>query len=154
MGVPNTNTFNMQNVSSTVDPSKSQLTQLIEVANAQSPSLWDPAYSGSKNSLLNFRNYDGGGTDYYPIILSPATFPVAEDFTVFTTRNPITGLVTNDVLFYWTDDDGYTPYPGAGSTYSYFIFNQGTFFGCTSASCPNISVSSSGVVTTNGCQCP
>ena len=151
MAVPNTNTFNMQNVSSTVDPSKSQLTQLIDVANAQSPSLWDPAYSGSKNSLLNFRNYDGGG--YYPITLSPATFPVVEDVTVFTVRNPITGLVTNDVLFDWEDGE-YVPWTGGSSTYSYFIFNQGTFFGCTSASCPNISVSSSGVVTTNGCQCP
>tara|TARA_B110000977_G_scaffold52994_1_gene71997 strand:+ start:153 stop:602 length:450 start_codon:yes stop_codon:yes gene_type:complete len=57
MGVPNTTTFSMQDVSNTVDPSKSQLTQLITVANAQSTSLWDATYSGSKNSLLNFRNY-------------------------------------------------------------------------------------------------
>tara|TARA_R110000850_G_scaffold203429_1_gene329748 strand:+ start:484 stop:915 length:432 start_codon:yes stop_codon:yes gene_type:complete len=62
MAVPNTNTFNMRDVSNTVDPSKSQLTQLITVANAQSTSLWDATYSGSKNSLLNFRNYGSATT--------------------------------------------------------------------------------------------
>ena len=59
---------------------------------------------------------------------------------------------------YPTVNDGCTPNPvdwtGASQTYSYWIFSQGTFFGCTSADCPSISVSSSGVVTTNGCQCP
>ena len=75
------------------------------------------------------------------------------DVTVFTTRNPITGLVTNDVLYDFVSGS-YTAWTGASQTYSYWIFNQGTFFGCTSNNCPNISVSSSGVVTTNGCQCP
>ena len=75
------------------------------------------------------------------------------DVTVFTTRNPITGLVTNDVLYDFVNGS-YTAWTGASQTYSYWIFGQGTFFGCTSSNCPNISVSSSGVVTTNGCQCP
>ena len=75
------------------------------------------------------------------------------EVTVFTTRNPITGLVTNDVLYDFVSGS-YTAWTGASQTYSYWIFNQGTFFGCTSANCPSISVSSSGVVTTNGCQCP
>tara|TARA_R110002124_G_C8646748_1_gene488848 strand:- start:62 stop:616 length:555 start_codon:yes stop_codon:yes gene_type:complete len=75
MGVPNTTTFSMQDVSSTVDPSKTQLTQLIEVANAQSPSLWDPAYSGSKNSLLNFRNYDAGVSNLLTVTATSSGFP-------------------------------------------------------------------------------
>lgn len=59
MAVPDTTTFNMQDVANAVDPSKTSFTDLITVANNQSPSKWDPAYSGAKNALLNFRNYDG-----------------------------------------------------------------------------------------------
>ena len=59
MAVPDTTTFNMQDVANAVDPSKASFTDLITVANTQSPSKWDPAYSGSKDALLNFRNYDG-----------------------------------------------------------------------------------------------
>jgi hypothetical protein len=59
MGVPNTTTFSMQDVADFIDPPTStpSLSQLITDANSENPSLWDPTYSGSKNSLLNFRNY-------------------------------------------------------------------------------------------------
>lgn len=60
MAVPNTSTFNLQNVQTEVDPSKDDLIDLITVANAQNG--WDASYSGSKNSLLNFRNYQAGPT--------------------------------------------------------------------------------------------
>ena len=90
---------------------------------------------------------------YYQITLTLAQSGNAQQITVFTTRNPITGLVTNDVLYDYVNGS-YTAWAGASQTYSYWIFDQGTFFGCTSSNCPNISVSSSGVVTTNGCQCP
>ncbi len=90
---------------------------------------------------------------YYQITLTLAESGNTQQVTVFTTRNPITGLVTNDVLYDYVNGS-YTAWTGASQTYSYWIFGQGTFFGCTSSSCPNISVSSSGVVTTNGCQCP
>jgi|TARA_R110000823_G_scaffold7338_1_gene26849 hypothetical protein len=90
---------------------------------------------------------------YYQITLTLAESGNEQEITVFTTRNPITGLVTNDVLYVFVSGS-YTAWTGASQTYSYWIFNQGTFFGCTSANCPSISVSSSGVVTTNGCQCP
>jgi len=90
---------------------------------------------------------------YYQITLTLAQSGNAQQITVFTTRNPITGLVTNDVLYDYVNGS-YTAWTGASQTYSYWIFDQGTFFGCTSSNCPNISVSSSGVVTTNGCQCP
>jgi len=90
---------------------------------------------------------------YYQITLTLAESGNQKEYTVFTTRNPNTGLVTNDVLYDFVSGS-YTAWTGASQTYSYWIFNQGTFFGCTSANCPSISVSSSGVVTTNGCQCP
>ncbi len=89
---------------------------------------------------------------YYQITLTLASSP-NPTVTVFTTRNPITGLVANDVLYDYVNGS-YTAWTGASQTYSYWIFGQGTFFGCTSNNCPNISVSSSGVVTVNGCQCP
>ena len=96
----------------------------------------------------------GGTSSFYAITLTLADNPGTNpEVTVYTTRNPITGLVTNDVLYYYIDEV-YVAWTGASQTYSYWIYNQGTFFGCTSVSCPNISVSSSGVVTTNGCQCP
>ena len=90
---------------------------------------------------------------YYQITLYEADYPAPPPITVFTTRNPITGLVTNDVLYDYVNGS-YTAWTGASQTNSYWIFGQGTFFGCTSSDCPNISVNSSGVVTTNGCQCP
>ena len=90
---------------------------------------------------------------YYQITLREADYPAPPPVTVFTTRNPITGLVTNDVLYDYVNGS-YTAWTGASQTNSYWIFGQGTFFGCTSSECPNISVNSSGVVTANGCQCP
>lgn len=90
---------------------------------------------------------------YFQITLTLGQTGPVQEVTVFTTRNPITGLVTNDVLYDFVNGS-YTAWTGASQTYSYWIFDQGTFFGCTSNNCPNISVSSSGVVTTNGCQCP
>ncbi len=90
---------------------------------------------------------------YYQITLYEADYPAPPPVTVYTTRNPITGLVTNDVLYDYVNGS-YTAWTGASQTNSYWIFGQGTFFGCTSSDCPNISVNSSGVVTTNGCQCP
>ena len=89
---------------------------------------------------------------YYQITLTEA-WAEGGDVTVFTTRNPITGLVTNDVLYDHVNGS-YVAWTGASQTYSYWIYNQGTFFGCTSNTCPNITVSSTGVVTTHGCICP
>lgn len=55
MAVPDTNTFSFNDVKSNVTGSPDDLVQAF--ANA-TPALFDPAYSGSKDSLLNFRNYD------------------------------------------------------------------------------------------------
>ena len=56
MGVPNTTTFTLQNVVDVVDNDDN----LVGVFNDAVASKFDSAYSGAKNNLLNFRNYDGG----------------------------------------------------------------------------------------------
>lgn len=89
---------------------------------------------------------------YHQITLTAATTP-GYNVTVFTTRSPINGLVTNDVLYTYASGS-YTAWTGASQTHSYWIWSQGTFFGVIQSLCPNISVNSSGVVTTNGSQCP
>ena len=56
MGVPNTTTFTLQNVVDTVNPTTDDLVDSFADAVA---SKFDDSYEGSKNQLLNFRNYDG-----------------------------------------------------------------------------------------------
>ena len=54
MAIPDTNTFNLQNVVNEVAPISSDLSASFLAA---IPAYFDSNYSGSKNSLLNFRNY-------------------------------------------------------------------------------------------------
>ena len=54
MGVPNTTTFELQDVVDTVNPTTDDLVDCFADAIA---SLFDSSYEGSKNQLLNFRNY-------------------------------------------------------------------------------------------------
>jgi hypothetical protein len=54
MAVPDTNTFTLQNVVDEVNPTTNDLADCFADAN---PLYFDPTYEGSKNSLLNFRNY-------------------------------------------------------------------------------------------------
>ena len=56
MGVPNTTTFTLQNVVDVVNPTTDDLVDSFADAVA---SKFDSNYEGSKNQLLNFRNYDG-----------------------------------------------------------------------------------------------
>jgi murein DD-endopeptidase MepM/ murein hydrolase activator NlpD len=54
MAVPDTNTFTLQNVVTEVNPTTDDLVDCFADAVANK---FDSNYSGSKNSLLNFRNY-------------------------------------------------------------------------------------------------
>lgn len=54
MPVPNTTTFTLQSVTSSLGLGTSNLAQCVTSENAKGG--WDATYSGSKNSLLNFRN--------------------------------------------------------------------------------------------------
>ena len=55
MGVPNTTTFDLQTVVNVVNPTTDDLVDCFADAVA---SKFDSSYSGSKDQLLNFRNYD------------------------------------------------------------------------------------------------
>ena len=56
MAVPNTTTFTLQNVVDEVNPTTDDLVDCFADATSSS---FDSNYSGSKNNLLNFRNYWG-----------------------------------------------------------------------------------------------
>ena len=53
MGVPNTTTFTLQNVVDEIDNDDN----LVGCFNDATASYFDSSYEGSKNQLLNFRNY-------------------------------------------------------------------------------------------------
>jgi len=55
MAVPNTSTFSLQDVQTELGGVNDDLIECFSNANA---SGFDPTYEGSKNSLLNFRNYN------------------------------------------------------------------------------------------------
>jgi len=57
MAVPDTTTFTLQNVVDEVNPTTDDLVDCFSDAVS---SNFDPAYSGSKDNLLNFRNYNSG----------------------------------------------------------------------------------------------
>ena len=54
MGVPNTTTFELQDVVDEVNPTTDDL---VDCFNDATASYFDSTYEGSKNQLLNFRNY-------------------------------------------------------------------------------------------------
>ena len=54
MGVPNTTTFEIQDVVNEINPTTDDLVDCFNDANAN---YFDSSYEGSKNQLLNFRNY-------------------------------------------------------------------------------------------------
>ncbi len=54
MGVPNTTTFELQDVVDEINPTTDDLVDCFSDATA---SYFDSSYEGSKNQLLNFRNY-------------------------------------------------------------------------------------------------
>jgi len=56
MGVPNTTTFTLQNVVDEIDNDDN----LVGCFNDAIASYFDSSYEGSKNQLLNFRNYGSG----------------------------------------------------------------------------------------------
>ena len=56
MSVPNTNTFTLQNVVDEIDPDDTDLVGCFDDATAGD---FDIKFSGSKDELLNFRNYGG-----------------------------------------------------------------------------------------------
>ena len=68
MAIPDTPTgWGLAEVISEVSPATSDLVACFAAAD---PAQFDPAYEGSKNSLLNFRNYGNQGVPTQAIALS------------------------------------------------------------------------------------
>lgn len=72
MAVPNTTTFDLQTVVNVVNPTSDDLTDCFADAIANK---FDPAYSGGKNNLLNFRNYDAGISNTLVVETTSSGFP-------------------------------------------------------------------------------
>lgn len=149
MAVPNTTTFTLDDVRLEVDPSKNNLNDLITVANAQNPSEWDSDYEGSKNSLLNFRNYG-----------AEPTFTAFQMTTQKYFNEQNINCSDNTYTTYW--HDGANPNPEVGDT----IYedsagttpHNGLFFGndawrVLAGYAISVAVSSTGLVTGVSYEC-
>ena len=93
MSVPNTTTFDLEDVVNEVNPTTDDLVDCFADANDD---FFDPTYEGSKNSLLNFRNYNA----YYEGIL----YIVDKDYV--DSSEPWSDITNQGVTT--TNNDGYT----------------------------------------------
>ncbi len=108
MSVPNTNSFTLQNVVDTVDPTTNDLVDSFADAVA---SKFDSTYEGSKNQLLNFRNYDSSSNTSFlgSVTASNNVCSLTMNITYYhngSGNNPAIG----DTVY--TDSGGTTPYQG------------------------------------------
>lgn len=103
MAVPNTTTFNLINV---IDAITGSQDDLVECFAESTPTAFNPAYSGSKNSLLNFRDYNEtvyvlsispsfhyatGEASSFTIAISTALSWSSSDSAIWISRSPSTG---------------------------------------------------------------
>lgn len=107
MGVPNTNSFTLQNVVDVIDNDDN----LVGCFNDAVASKFDSNYSGSKNNLLNFRNYDSSSNTAFlgSVTASNNVCSLTMNITYYyngSGNNPAIG----DTVY--TDSGGTTPYQG------------------------------------------
>ena len=137
MAVPDTNTFTLQDVVTEVNPTTDDLVDCFADAVA---SKFDSNYSGSKNSLLNFRNYGAVTlTTFHLTVNTPkSTFActVTANNVAYHDGDPNTIAAVGDTVY--SDLAGTTTYPAG--TYGQ-TFYSGGYVGS------RIVVDSSGVVT-------
>ncbi len=74
MAVPNTNTFSLSDVITEIGGGVDSLADCFSNSNSLG---FDPAYSGGKNSLLNFRNYSDT-PDMQNVVLSKSNSSFAD----------------------------------------------------------------------------
>ena len=105
MGVPDTTTFTLQNVVDVVDNDDN----LVGVFNDAVASKFDPAYSGVKNNLLNFRNYDSSSnTSFLGSVASNINVCVLTMNITYYHNGSGTNPAVGDTVY--TDSGGTTPY--------------------------------------------
>jgi len=137
MGVPNTTTFTLQNVVDVVNPTTDDLVDSF--ADAVS-SKFDSDYEGSKNQLLNFRNYDG--VTLIAVTMSSGTSKdvcnETPNITRYTDGTDSSGPVVGDVVY-------------TNSTGTSFLAS-GNYKSQMGSSGSNVQIGSNGVVTArNSC---
>ena len=121
MAVPNTNTFNLQNVVDEVNPTTDDLQDCF---NDSVDSLFDPLYEGNKDSLYNFRNYGGNGNRcrciYFPdtVVYNPNT-----DYLYYTQSGEILTILMNQLLS--TQETNGVSYLICSSTVPEIKYNNG-----------------------------
>jgi len=132
MGVPNTTTFTLQNVLDVVTPTTDDLVDCFADATA---AKFDSTYSGDKDKLLNFRNYDGG----LPSFLGSVE-----------TKDPCAG--TMNITYYHNGSGtnpavGDTVYTNASGTTTYSQGNMRANFGAFDGSSAIVfQVSNNGII--------
>src|SRR5690606_21870736 len=123
--VPDTNTFSFTDVKDEIENNGGATTNsLVDAFTNANASGFDPAYEGSKNALLNFRNYTHCG-----LILN-------QDFdTTSQTGFPNSVYVTSD---------GSKMYLSSGSTVYYYTLSGGNVSSASYQSSTNTGVQNSG----------
>ena len=105
MGVPNTTTFTLQNVVDVVDNDDN----LVGVFNDAVASKFDSNYSGAKNNLLNFRNYDSSSnTSFLGSVASNINVCVLTMNITYYHNGSGNNPAVGDTVY--TDSGGTTPY--------------------------------------------
>ena len=108
MGVPNTTTFTLQDVVDVVNPTTDDLVDSFDDAVT---SKFDSNYSGSKNNLLNFRNYDSSGpTPFLGSVTSNTNLCSLTMNITYYHNGSGTNPAVGDTVY--TDSGGTTPYQG------------------------------------------
>ncbi len=112
MGVPNTTTFTLQDVVTEVNPTTDDLNDCFSDADA---SYFNSAYEGSKNQLLNFRDY--GSQNALTSFLSNTSSPrnpctITSSNTTFYHNGSGTFPAVGDIVY--SDSAGTTPLFGGG----------------------------------------
>jgi hypothetical protein len=136
MGVPNTTTFTLQNVVDVIDNDDN----LVGCFNDAVASKFDSNYEGSKNQLLNFRNYDG--VTLIAVTMSSGTSKdvcnETPNITRYTDGTDSSGPVVGDVVY-------------TNSTGTSFLAS-GNYKSQMGSSGSNVQIGSNGVVTArNSC---
>ena len=129
MAVPDTNTFTLQDVVDEIMPTTDDLVDRF--ADAISGNF-DVRYSGSKNNLLNFRNYKDTFVEPTPYLVSVSVSPTGRSDsssacgdTASVTRYSNNDGQPNSGDIIFEDSDGFTRFNGKGN---WFKFGDGSAF--------------------------
>jgi len=120
MAVPDTNTFTLQDVVDEINPTTDDLVDCF--ADAISGNF-DASYSGSKNNLLNFRNYKDTFVEptTYPVSVSPTgrsdSSSACGDTASVTRYSSEDTIRSGDIIY--EDSEGFNRFDGGGKWFKF-----------------------------------